>query len=394
MTHLLRLLLTTYLSFTLIIVWPLVSQAEGRKRVILIPVADETDSKELPNLKTQIEQILGSSQKLSIVTSDLKGTGGVEVPGDVIYLDGERQFLNLEYENTLKTCDLALAQFAKNPGVQNGINKVWVLKAQVYLKQGKEADATRAFEKAIAAALFQKELDDYFYHQPIRVAYSRAYQDYISKTSTTELTIQVKGDKSVPVYLNGAKIGSGPQVQATVPVGSVQLAAAGDPAIVTRIEAQKKSMTVQLDKKEIKKSGSMNRIDDALSLGQSVNADLAVMMSLEKDQPNYKLGLRVVDVNARSATPLTRLEIENIRQDTDSAAAAAAHHILSVPEKKFAEIPGDKSKKKTPKALLYGVIGVLVVGAGVGAALGMGGGGGGSSTSTTTSVSGPAPEAP
>ncbi len=391
MQHLQRILIT-YLTLALAFAWPLASHAEGRKRVILIPVSDESDSKALPGLKNQIEQLLGQSQKFSVVTSDLKGTGGIEVPGDVIYLDGERQFLNLEYDNAIKTSKLALAQFAKNPGMQGGINKVWVLQAQVFLKQGKLDSAADAFSQSIAVGVFLKELDSYFYPQPIRVAYSKAYQEYIAKTSLTELTIRVKSDKNVPIYLNGAKIGTGPQVQVSVPTSSVQLVAAGNPSAITRIEVPKKNhpLAVQLEEKAIKQAGSMNRIDDALSLGQSVGADMAVMISLEKDRPNHKLNLRVVDIEGRSATPVTKFEIAHLQNDFDSAAAAASHHVLSVPEKKFAEING--KKKKTPKALLIGVISVLVVGAGVGAALALGGGGGGSDSSTIN-VGSPTPSA-
>lgn len=380
--------LASYLSLAICVLWPAAAHADGR-RVILIPIADETETKSLVSLKQQIESILTESNNVSLASVSSQGVAQVEVPGDVIYLEGERQFLNLEYENALQTCDNALAQLSKNPGIKNSMHKVWVLKAQIYLAQDKRDAAEELFEKAAEIGFFHQELDDFFYQAPIREAYARAYKKYAEKTETTNIVLQVKGQKKSPVYLNGALVGSGPEVRVAVPVRTVHLAAAGNVSSPTKIEIRKKPMTVTLEERVVTRVLSMNRIDDALAWGRSVNADTAVMMSLAKDHPNHKLSLRVVDVNAKRATPVTRLDV-TLNPQSDSAASAAAHHILTVSQKQFSVTHVD-GKRKTPKALLYGIIGVLVAGAGVGVALGMGGSGG-SSDGSSVHVSGPQPE--
>lgn len=428
--------LVTYLSVFLIVTpaW-----AGSQKSVALVEVFESRPNPEFTQVSKQIETFLNRSKKVRLISQEKVASyfyknqvlEGAMVEGDRLYDEAEDFFYAFLFNKALEVLERAEASFRKQPGTLEGLFKVQLLKAEINLSEGKTEEATSAVNKAISYDTSRQDLNSYSYPPKIRQFYQTLYRQYLRDHSLASLKIQVRGNKKVPIYINGVYRGDGPELEVKIPQYTPQMVTAGNglKASVTAVTAGSPnfngkalvSAKGETDGEEnaqtvgFKQSSLTSLTAKSVALGQALGADEVVLVKLSSGLGRGgQLSLRAIDPLTNQVGDEKRFALANLPEDLIEAGRDGANYIekpswkgLASVEKVEEESPQFQAeltkvkkekkvgKKGFPKGILYALIGVVVVGAGVGVALGMGGGSGpGPSTTTSTSISGPAPETP
>lgn len=407
----------------------------SKKEVALVEVFEEVPTKWGSDFRHKLERNLIQSKKVRVISADKVAAyfnktivnDEALTPGDKLYQEAQRLFLNFDLEGAQKIADQAIGELQKKPGTQGSLIKASLLKAQSALEMNSADIALKATEEAISYNVSAVKLDDYYYAPKFQRFYGKIYSAYISTTPLLDITVYDRGEKDLPVYVNGVLRGYGPTLTIKAPkIARLHIMVGDSPkAPVIRIDAGEASREgVSVVGKKIAVSTSPLRApigfkndskssltDQAIGLGMALSADEVVLIKVDELQYLNRMTLNVVDVKTGAMSPARQIDVVDIEDDLDSAAQVAGKFIDDWPSsrlakaEKEADTPVLVGKKKSGKSssffkkpVAWIVIGTLVIGAGVGAALGMGGGGGGGgggeSTTTTTSISGPAPDTP
>ena len=411
---------------------PQTSSGRHRERVAVVEVFTRLPGNDGTLLRRKLEGSLRSSKKVELVSAEDVGNyfrenqfpAEANTEGDRIYLQAQNHFLNLERREAKVLLASALAELEKDPGRNGSLVKAHLLKAQMELGEGNTETAVKAMREAVALDASTEELDNYLYPPSLQRFYHKVREEFIKWHSLVDLTVKVRGEKVLPIYVNGVAKGVGPSLTLKVAEDRVQRVSAGGSAI--KVEPSKvDSLGVSVTGKGFSlspgfgkrlvgfwKSSTAQLTEDAVRLGSSVNAGKVVLMELEKAGVMDRMTLSVVDILSGQIAGMKKIDMVDVEENAESAVGVAAGFITGLSKRESARtevaksptegaeapaplpvIKKHKEKKsffKTP--IPWIIVGVVVAGAGAGLAFGMGGGHDPDPESTTSvSVSGPAP---
>lgn len=246
--------------------------------------------------------------------------------GNLLFTQAENFFLEYNLNAAFQTIDEALLTFWGNPEADEQLFKSYLLKAQIQKEMGHLKDAENSITQAIFLYPQQKNLDEALYSPKFRTWYQNIYTRAPSGKPHFDQQKLITGITSIGEKLDINQIVF-TELDATKPLASLTL---------TIIDLKTKTkFTHQFEQ-----------------------------INLKKDVPNIA---------------------NNIVRSLSKSAPIREHSEASLPNTpKTASV----HKKKMSKGLLWGLIGVVVVGAGVGAALGLSGGSSSSSSGSTTEIVG------
>ncbi len=380
--------------------------AASKKTIAVVEVFKNKPSNDLSLLRHELERTIMRSKKMQLVVSSRVAAyfnhGKTDSPsmteGDILYREAEDLFMAFKNHQALDVLTLCTSELNKKPGISGTLVKAYLLKAQIKNEIGKYKEAFESMVKAVSYNLSQKKLDTYVFSPRTRRLFEKARRKYIVQTKISDLTVNVKGKKKSPIYINGVFRGNGPLLIVKVPENHVQFVSTGT-AVTSFKKTSKKEITLaarnssRFSKEYIgfKNGDSKHLLIQARDLGQKVRADYVALMSLSESNAISKIKLIIVDVKKGLYSKTKVIDVKDAAEDANKTAKRARQFIASLSRNDFSKIDMQFAKKKINKnTLIYSAIGAVVLGVGIGTALALSSGSGEPSVSTSpVSVSGP-----
>ncbi|OGQ06892.1 MAG: hypothetical protein A3G32_06755 [Deltaproteobacteria bacterium RIFCSPLOWO2_12_FULL_40_28] len=276
------------------------------------------------------QKLKSALKKAKIDSMDFKEFQKKYQDGNLLFTQTEDFFLEYNLNAALKAADETALAFWGNPEAHEQLFKSHLLKAQIQKEMGRLRDAENSIREAIAFYPGQEKLNEAFY-PPKFCAW---YQNIYAKTSDTK---------------------------------------------------------TQFDRQKF--------ITNMTSVGEKSGISQIVFTELNQDNPLANLTLTVIDVKTKTKFMHQfegihlKTNIPSVAQNVVRSLAHLEPSLINKPQTHNTKV-ASAGKKKMSKGLLWGLIGVVVVGAGVGAALGLSGGSSGSGPSTDAGLAGAVPSGP
>ena len=340
------------------------------------------------------------------------------------YLDEARQFYaSFHYKEAIGLLSNTIDTFkAANPPMTESflIVDAHLVLGDVHMGDNDKKDAKAVFKEAVRLDP-EREISQKIYAPKTVRKFVEAKQEYLAKAKTAKLDI-FTNPKNAEVYINGVNKGTAPIKVDRFTQGEHFILAKKDgfKPFAKKVSVNSNYSRVKLDLEKDSHAANtapgltvrdLRQVDEqarmAGKVGNQMNADKVVLVSVQEIGYNNKITARMIDMKYYASHKPKSVEVLDLPKDIRSAASviskdlvAMADHDLGQNPKKYADseviVIGKKKKKSFWKSpLLWTLLGVAVAGgATAGILLGTNGGGGDGSNTTTVSVSGAANRAP
>lgn len=364
------------------------------------------------NLKLSLDDDFKLISKNKISQEINLGTMNTDlaVEGDILYKKAIDFYLNFKFKESLSLLDEAIEAYQKNPGIQSGFWKTYLLKSQILSQSGKRKESLINLKIAIQLDLLKNSIDDKFFSPSIRYLYKVTKRNLIKNLKVVNVDVQIKRNRKEAIYLNGNYIGNGPILQIPVVEGREFKIQAG-----YLISQKPKSYTASLNKplriklyaRNPKGQNSKNgqiaiktktfdkAIDRSLLVGYNLNAKKVILLSLNKSGVINRLKIAVLDPRSKKMSFVKTFTLSNGKKNIELVSRYAQNFILTKSKfinEKYADYENEivvvKRKKISP--VVIGVISAVAIGGIVGVVMGLSGGSS-SSSGTTTTIGGTIP---
>jgi hypothetical protein len=394
------------------------SYALTKKSMAVIEVYDQTPSRDLRNIRQQLEKNIQKSSRWQLASNNhiasyfnqTTPNKKEQTQGDLLYQEAEDLFLSFKLKQALEIVAMSLVKLKKKPGWQESLIKATLLKTQIEWELGKNKDAWNSILASVSYDLSRKQLDSYQYSPKLRRYYAKARAAYFAKNKTASLTITVNQSLKTPIYVNGVYRGMGPKKDILVPLNITQLVSAGSglKKVVTKnknttaiIKGQSENI-FSTPKKNIgfKNRDFLSLAKKAQQLGLAINASRVVLIKLNDLGSMSQLLVTTVNVKRGTVSKTLTYDVVDPYEDANTLSNIVSRKITALStasfkkphQSKISDPPKIKPKKKLKPHYLIAGLGIAL-GTGLITALAFSSSGK-NSPNSEISISGPLPTAP
>ena len=361
----------------------------AKKSMAIVPVLPANisvkDQELLPQaikeeLQTKHKMTLADEQAVSdYFNQESQGSSAIS-EGDQHYIEAKQSYLQFNNNDAAKSIQLALNQYAINPGTQGGFFQAYLLQALMEDEKGESAKAKKGMENAIAHNLMQTELTDTFFSPRFRQMFKTVREGYLKNHEVTQVRVQVAGaNTNHDIFMNGVPVGHGPEVILQAMPEQILYLQAGTQGKLYQTKPRASADNhIKIRSQLVKNKNASdqaygfssqipNVAKEAQWLGQTVKTSKVVLLATQKLKGSYDVGVSVVDSQSGKLTEAKHFELNNFKNDSLKVGALIAQYLTSLEKNDYVEVTEDSMPivmgQKKSNALLLGVLGgVLVAG--------------------------------
>jgi tetratricopeptide (TPR) repeat protein len=403
---------------------PRTALASQTPTVAVIEMIDSNKLGPAGSVREQVEKTLSKSTQVQLIPRDqivsyyknkpasfertIATTPKTEA--DLLYDQVEDLFMGFKNNEAMEHTSQAIAALKQTPGIRNNLLNTYFIMTQIYWELGKQSEARKCLEEAAKLSVDEIDLDDYMWSPNLQAAFNSARVRYAAQNKTTELVVQVKGNKQAPIFVNGIFRGYGPRLALKIATDTPQLVSVGTNPKATPVISYGGTLELS-DKTSSTKTiaGIAKKFEiqtAAVELGQAVGADQVIVVGVlsYKAEPTFQWAL--FDVKRNVYLKGDTMPFNSSTQDIARAATVVARSVSS-PEAAGTYLAQANTttttttqtqKLSAPKAkskmFIYIAAGLVAVGAGTVLAMSLGGGNDSAPSTANIGISGPVADVP